>query len=68
MKEILINIIIILYGIITFFILSLAILYPFTIDLKNNPVWLKWYLIYPSTLIICASQRQCIELIDKYKN
>lgn len=56
-----------LCSIISLFTLGLAILYPFTINMKDNPIWLKWYLIYPLALIICASQKQCHELIDKYR-
>lgn len=68
MKEFLTNIIVILYFIFSMGILMLAIIYPFMIDMKDNPEWLKWYFIYPLALIICASQNQCLRLIEKYKN
>ena len=68
MKEILTNIIIMLYFCTSLFTLYLAITYPFVMNMKDNPIWLKWYYIYPLTLLICASQRQCLELIDKYKS
>jgi len=46
MKEILTNIIIMLYFCISLFILMLAIAYPLVMNMKDNPIWLKWYYIY----------------------
>ncbi len=68
MKEFLINIIVILYFILSISILMLTIFYPLIMNMKDNPEWLKWYFIYPLALIICASQNQCMRLINKYTN
>lgn len=68
MKQISINILIIIYQTLSLFILCVAILYPFMINMKDKPLWLKWYLIYPLTLLIIASQKKMFKLINKYQD
>lgn len=63
MKRILINMGMIIYLVSSMFILLLAIAIPFMIGMKGfNPI-IAW-IVYPLTLLIMASQQQCLKYMD----
>lgn len=56
MKEIGFNILFVIYTFIALMVLSIAILYPFTIGMKGFESWVGW-LVYPSTILTMATQK-----------
>ncbi len=57
MREIGINIVLILYVCISCFILGIAMLFPFLARYENFPIWTAW-IIYPVTILIMSSQNK----------
>lgn len=66
MKTIVIRIIILLYIVTSMAILLTGIAYPFALQFEDAPpIWTCWVL-YPSCLVIMASQKDVIEWCNKY--
>jgi len=64
MKEILIRIMILTYIIISLFTMMVAIVLPFTFEMKDFE---HWHLIcYPLTLWFICSQQKTLELFNRY--
>jgi len=63
MKNIFIKILMLSYAFSSLFILMYAIVFPFCYGIKGNPDWIVWFL-YPITIVICASQRECIAYFE----
>lgn len=64
MKKILMRMAYIVYSMGSCFILGMAILSPFMWGSDDVPTWLYW-VIYPLTLLIMASQKEMHAFFDK---
>lgn len=64
-KTIFINLLFIIYCITSIFIIGIAMFFPFAIGMKDAPpTWIAW-ILYPITLVICATQNMVLKYFDK---
>jgi len=67
MKQIWKNILMIMYAFASLFILGAAIMFPFTLSMKDCQFWVG-FIIYPLAIIVMATQSKAIEYFEKNMN
>lgn len=63
MKQILFIMLSIIYLAFSLFILMYAMLFPFSIGMKDNPDWIGW-ILYPLAIVVMATQNKAINYFE----